>query len=186
MGRYETAVYADLASLRAPSRFRLRRRHAPGPLRTLSPRRNRIDVGMVSMVAIAAAVAAGLFVVPYAMQEAPPAPKPVVANNLVTDRPSEPAAIVKRIGMAPVQAEAAQPRPATPVAESAHPNPSAAPAAARDASMFRVDQLPMLEDDGAAFDVDLLAASVTTQPPRPARAPRRTPSSEQASRLPQP
>lgn len=177
MGRYDNAVYADLTSLRAPSRFRLRRRHAPGPLKALSPRRSRIDVSMVSMVAIAAAVAAGLFVVPYAMQEAPPAPKPVAANNLVTDRPSEPAAIVKRIGTAPVQVQApsaVQAQPAAQVAERTQPTTSAAPSA----SMFQVDQLPMLEDDAAAFDVDLLAASAATQPARPARTSRRVSNSE--------
>ena len=176
MGRYDTAVYADLTSLRAPSRFRLRRRHVAGPLRAVSARRSRGDFGVICMVAIAAAVAGGLFVVPYALREQPVAQKPVTAN-LVTVRPSEPAAIVKRIGMAPAQPVQIQPAAARTVTPAPVASREAA-SAPRDTSMFRVDQLPVLEDDGAAYDIEQIGASGTALPARSGRPVRRTSLSE--------
>lgn len=186
MARYEPAVVnADLASLRSPSRLRLRRRHAPGPLRALSARRRaRGDAGMVCMVVIAAAVAAGLFVVPFAMRETPAtvASKPATAN-LVTDRPSEPAAIVKRIGPAPIPPIQAQNAAAKDVPAASPANASAAP---HDTSMFSVDRLPVLEAE-ADFEFDQLTGAVAAAPARTAPKPvRRASTSEQVLRLPQP
>ena len=158
MARYDSMAHADLTSLRSVQRFRLRRRRAPGPLRTVSARRRNGDVGMVFMVMIAGAIAAGLFVVPYLLRDTPASPPKVAAAGPHADRPAPPAAVVKRLGPAQAESTAAAVQPAPAVAQTSAAVSEDKPAK-REHTPFNLATLPVLEDD-AAFDPDQMASAI--------------------------